>query len=76
MSKDANGRSGGLIVTWRKESFVLSSEFQGSNYLGFEGLWGTNQLRVTIVNIYAPCELRGKRLLCEETVNLMEVRGW
>lgn len=33
------------------------------------------KLMYTIVNVYAPCDLRGKKLLWEEIGNLMETRG-
>lgn len=55
---------------------MLSLEFQGSNFMGVVGKWGADQLDVTIVNVYAPYDLRGKRVLRGEIANLMEVRGW
>lgn len=75
MAKNSEGRSGGLIVLWRRGSFSLLSVFQGNNYLGVEGVWGNEQLGVTIVNVYAPCDLRGKRMLWGELLNQIESRG-
>lgn len=63
VAKNAVGRSGGLLMLWRKGSFSLSYEFQGDNFLGVVGLWGENQVQVSVVNVYAPCDLRGKRRL-------------
>lgn len=40
-----------------------------------EGLWGKDQVQVTIVNVYAPCDLRGKKFMWEEIINSMESRG-
>lgn len=75
VAKSAEGRSGGLIVLWSRGCFVMSSQFQGRHFLGLEGLWGNEQVRVTIVNVYAPCDLRGKKALWEELVNSLEARG-
>lgn len=75
MAKNSEGRSGGLIVLWRRGSFSLLSIFQGNNYLGVEGVWGNEQLGVTIVNVYALCDLRGKGMLWGELLNQIESRG-
>lgn len=75
MANNAEGRSGGLIMLWRRSSFVLTNELHGQNFLGVEGVWGSEQIPVTIVNVYSPCDLRGKKLLWEEIGNLMETRG-
>lgn len=70
--KDASGRSGGLLVIWRKGCLEVSSIFFGSCFLGFDGFWGESKTRVSIVNVYAPCDLRGKREAWEELVTLVE----
>lgn len=75
VTKDAEGRSGGLIVLWKRSSFMLSSQFQGNNFLGITGAWGSEQIQVSIVNFYAPCHLRGKRVLWEELITLLDCRG-
>lgn len=74
-AKDAEGRSGGLWILWRKDSFVLESVFQGSNYLGLVRFWGVDKLQVTIINVYASCDLRGKMRLWEELLAQMVDRG-
>lgn len=53
----------------------METAFSGENYLGLEGWWGKDKVKVTLVNVYAPCDLRGKRLLWEELVSQMEGRG-
>lgn len=75
VAKNSVGRAGGMIVLWKKGSFSLFLEFQGDNFLGAEGVWGSEQLGVIIVNVYAPCDMRGKKLLWEELVSCMEARG-
>lgn len=62
-------------MVWRKGSFSLTDEFQGDNFLGVAGLWGENQVQVSVVNVYVPYNLRGKRRLWEEILNQMEVGG-
>lgn len=37
LAKDAEGRSGGLIVLWKMGSFELDSIFQGGSFLGLVG---------------------------------------
>lgn len=64
VSKNALDRSGGLLLVWRRGCFSLSSVFQGENFIGIEGFWGVDRVQVTMVNVYAPCDLRGKRQLC------------
>lgn len=74
-SKDAVGRSGGLIVLWNRECFEVVSVFTGSNFLGLEGFWGKDRVPISMVNVHAPCDFRGKKLLWDELVGLMESRG-
>lgn len=75
VAKNAVSRSGGLISIWRKGSFSLNTVFQGDHLIGLVGNWGAEQVPVTILNIYAPCDLRGKKQLWEEIANQKEVRG-
>lgn len=75
LSKDAEGRSRGLLIIWRKGSFNIDSTFHRPNYLGVDGFWGSERLKVTIVNVYAPCDLRGTKRLWEEITTLMVDRG-
>lgn len=75
VAENANGRSGGLLILWRKGSFCLNSVFQGHNFLGIGGVWGDRQLSVSIVNMYAPCDIGRKRRLWEEIGSLMISKG-
>lgn len=43
--------------------------------MGIIGLWGAEQAQVIMVNVYAPCDLRGKRQMWDEILNQMEVIG-
>lgn len=45
VSKDANGRSGGLIVIWKKGSFEMLVEFSSANFMGIEGWWEKEKIK-------------------------------
>lgn len=49
VSKDADGRSRGLVVIWKKGCFDLLSVFSESNFLGIEGWWGKDRVKVSMV---------------------------
>lgn len=66
VAQNVVGRSGGLIIMRKKRCFVLNSEFCGDNFLSLEDFWGVDQVNVNIVNVYAPCDLRGKKMLWDE----------
>lgn len=73
-AKDAEGRYSGLIVLSKRYAFLLSIQFQGNNFLGVTGSWGSEQIQVSIVNVYAPCDLRGKRAVWDDLLSLMYSR--
>lgn len=59
----AENRSGGILCVWKKNLFVLESSVEGPGYLGLIGLWGNDQQRCVIVNIYSGCSIAEKRAL-------------
>lgn len=63
VSKPAEGRSGGLLIIWNKVTFELVDSFDANYFLLVEGKWGQEKFPVTIMNLHAPCDLRGKREL-------------
>nr|KYP36537.1 Putative ribonuclease H protein At1g65750 family [Cajanus cajan] len=75
--------AGGLLCLWNGDKFQVSQHFEGVSYLGLEGVWKDNGLRLNIVNVYAPCqrvprmrvweEIKDKRRL--SSVNLWCVVG-
>lgn len=69
VAKLADGRSGGLIILWSKLCFQLSDTFEGGHFLGLEGWRGAEKVRVSILNVHAPCDARGKTELWGEVVN-------
>lgn len=42
--------------------------------MGVTGSWGSEQIQVSIVNVYAPCDLRGKRAVWDDLLSLMDSR--
>lgn len=75
LAQNATERSGGMIIIWKKESFEMTVEFSGSNFLGVEGWWGKERVKVSVINVYAPCDMSGKRLLWEELASQLDNRG-
>ncbi|KAH1266004.1 putative mitochondrial protein [Glycine max] len=57
---------GGLLCLWNNSVFEVDSRVKGSNFLMLAGRWIKDDQRIYIVNIYAPCDLQGKRALWEE----------
>lgn len=66
MCKESVGYSGGLLYLWRRKGFVLQHSFSGTGFLGVKGIWEGTQQSVFIFNIYAPCNLSGKRAMWDE----------
>jgi len=44
----------------------LNNVFRGHGFLGLEGVWKDGEVEVTLVNVYSPCDLEGKRALWRE----------
>ena len=62
--------SGGLLCLWNNSVFEVDTKVKGSNYLMLEGRCVDINQRMFVVNIYAPCDLAGKRLLWDELKQL------
>ena len=52
---------GGLLSIWNNESFVVDKRVVGKGFILLEGTWSKEDIRVGIINVYAPCDLQGKR---------------
>lgn len=68
------GRSGGLLSVWGLGAFSISSSFSGTGYLGISGVWSCG-VQCSLVNIYSPCDLEGKRSLWSNLIREMQNRG-
>ena len=60
----------GLLCFWNEDDFVLQNSISGNGYIGLEGTWLEGNRQVTIVNVYSPFDLEGKRALWLELKNL------
>lgn len=58
---EAVGRSGGILIIWRKETFVPVPSFQGKGFLGIQGIVKGKFLY--LINLYSPCNLEDKQVL-------------
>lgn len=59
--------------------FCVSSSFEGSNFIGLEGVWEAHMQPCTIVNVYSPCNLEEKRVLWTELLErrrISSVASW
>ncbi|GKV29208.1 hypothetical protein SLEP1_g38154 [Rubroshorea leprosula] len=71
IAKQAEGQSGGLISIWNSDVFRKHKNFEGDGYIAVFGFWGLEGTPVNIVNVYAPCEMQGKRRLWEDLKRLI-----
>ncbi|XP_028055237.1 uncharacterized protein LOC114259414 [Camellia sinensis] len=69
MVVDSVGSAGGLLCIWRPQIFELKSCCSGRNFIILSGISSTFFL-CTLVNIYAPNEVRGRRQLWESLVSI------
>ncbi|KHN34609.1 hypothetical protein glysoja_011162, partial [Glycine soja] len=53
--------AGGLLCIWDNDSFVVDRRVVDRGYILLEGTWMKENKRVCITNVYAPCDLQGKR---------------
>ena len=57
----SSNAAGGLLCLWNNESFVVDRRVVGRGYILLEGMWTKENKKVCITNVYAPCNLQGKR---------------
>ncbi|TYH14638.1 hypothetical protein ES288_A06G236600v1 [Gossypium darwinii] len=50
----AVGRSGGLLIMWDKNEFILSKLWSVDSLLAIEGKWVKEDVDVVLINVYAP----------------------
>lgn len=59
----SQGRLGGLLCTWKTDSFSAISAFSGQGFLGAIGRWTGCSKYLTLINVYAPQERSMKQKL-------------
>ena len=62
--------AGGLLCLWNNSVFHVDRSIKGDRFLCLDGRWVCEDHRLFIVNVYAPCDLAGKRNLWEELYQL------
>ncbi|KAF1863490.1 hypothetical protein Lal_00030524 [Lupinus albus] len=55
------GNSGGLLSIWRKNKFQLHSSHSGKGFIDICGHFWNSDKVCHIVNVYSPCNIKGKR---------------
>ena len=58
--------AGGLLCLWNNSVYEVERRVKGRCFLMLEGRWTTSNQRMFLVNVYAPCDLAGKRALWED----------
>ena len=62
--------AGGLLCIWNYDSFSVDRKVVGRGFILLEGMWIKENKRVSIINVYAPCDLQGKRQQWDEILQL------
>ncbi|KHN31803.1 hypothetical protein glysoja_049476, partial [Glycine soja] len=65
--------AGGLLCIWNNEAFVVDRRVVGRGFILLEGTWMKDNKKVYVTNVYAPCDIQGKRDQWEELKNLKAV---
>jgi len=58
--------SGSLLSMWRREAFTFESHSMGRGYIAVVGIHVRSAQRCCVVNVYAACNLKEKKILWEE----------
>ena len=53
----------------------MERRIKGHSFLFLDGRWVSEDHKLFIVNVYAPCDLAGKRILWEELRQLNQIEG-
>ena len=65
-------RTRGLLCLWNENSFRLDRKTSGQGFIFLEGIWVPDGQKVSIINIYAPCNMTQKRNLWEQIKQLRD----
>ena len=61
--------AGGLLCIWSDVAFKVE-KVTGNGFIYLEGTWAGDGGKVTIINIYSPCDIASKRILRDEIKQL------
>jgi exonuclease III len=73
VAKDPVGLSGGLLIIWNSDFCNLLANFSGDGYLGVRV--ERDGVELSLVNVYSPCNLSGKKKLWEDLLSLKQQGG-
>ncbi|KAL5154595.1 Transposon TX1 uncharacterized protein [Glycine soja] len=62
--------AGGLLCLWNNAVFLVDRKVKGAKFLMLEGRCVNSNQKMFVVNVYAPCDLAGKRLLWDDLKQL------
>ena len=62
----ACNNAGGILCLWSEETFKLEKKLIGCGFIYLNGIWVADGRKVSIVNIYSPCNATLKRNLWEQ----------
>ncbi|GKV44765.1 hypothetical protein SLEP1_g51921 [Rubroshorea leprosula] len=75
VAKNAEGMSGGILCVWNPSTLKKKRVLEGEYCIGIEGVWGTEEVPVCIINVYSPCQITNKRALWTELKNMVTGGG-
>ncbi|XP_058766042.1 uncharacterized protein LOC131639577 [Vicia villosa] len=67
------GAAGGMVIFWRRGSLSLNYSIIGKGYVCINTNW--EGLAYNLVNVYAPCSMKERRLLWNSLVEKKRLRG-
>ena len=53
----------GMLCVWNNNNFQVDFRLSEKGLILLEGVWMADMQRVVVANIYAPCDIEGKRQL-------------
>ena len=62
--------AGGLLCIWNNDSFSVDRKVVGAGFILLEGMWIKDNKRISIINVYAPCDIHRKRQQWDEILQL------
>ncbi|GKD51406.1 putative RNA-directed DNA polymerase [Tanacetum coccineum] len=69
---EPNGKSGGILAVWDTTYFTLIDSLKGEGYLALLGSWYNIEFPCLIVVVYAPHDLREKKVLWNNLIRVIE----
>lgn len=60
---------------WNRNKFTLQDSFVGNNFVGVYGVWGSENVEISIVNVYGPCDYRRRQEMWHEIMHVIQARG-